>query len=207
MQIINCEQGSFEWLLARCGKFTATDASEVKTAGKGLETLSCEKAAEIKSGKPEIITASPAMLRGKELEPLARACYCESTGQEVKEVGFVVLDDFTGCSPDGLVGEDGLIEIKCKTQAHHFFAVANRWIDPKHYAQMQFQLLVTGRKWCDYVLYNPDFEEHPMWVCPVKRDEEFISRLEAGLQKGRELIKENLRKFEEVYNLWEELNG
>lgn len=199
MQIINCEQGSFEWFLARMGKFTATDASEIKTAGKGLETLAVKKAAEIESGKPDIIPPTSAMIRGKELEPLAREAYERATGQEVVQVGFCVLDDFTGCSPDGLVGEEGLIEIKCKTSQHHFFAVANRWIDPEHKAQMQFQMFVTGRKWCDYVLYCPDFEEHPLYIQTVKRDEEFIEKLRTGLTKGRGLIQDNLRKFAEVY--------
>lgn len=203
MEIINCAQGSYEWLAVRAGRFTATDASEVKTAGKGLETLSYQIAAFKLTGElPEVVTSS-AMERGKMLEPQARAAYIEATGQEVQTVGFCALDEFIGCSPDGLVGTDGLIEIKCKTDPHHLFAVVNGWVDPKHEWQMQFQMLVTDRKWCDYVLYNPNFKE-PLYIKTIQRDEEKIAKLREGLALGVKLAKEHIKQFEDVYKIEEE---
>ena len=89
MEIINCAQGSYEWLAVRAGRFTATDAIEVKTAGKGLETLSYQIAAFKLTGElPEVVT-SAAMERGKMLEPKAREAYIEATGQEVQTVGLL----------------------------------------------------------------------------------------------------------------------
>ena len=171
MIIHNCIQGSFEWEELRAGKFTATDAYTLKTAGKGLDTLCYDKAAERITGNPIYTPLTKAMEWGKEQEPKARKCYEEITGELVKCVGFAEMDEFAGCSPDGLVGKDGLIEIKCKQENNHLFAIVNDWIDPKHECQMQFQMLVTGRNWCDYVLYNPLFK-NPIYVKRVFKDAE-----------------------------------
>ena len=200
MQIYNCEQGSFEWHELRSGRFTATDAVELHTNKKGLETLALEKATYRITRVPPEFFETPAMARGKELEPQARAAYKQVTGQEVQEVGFCVKDDYVGCSPDGLVGDSGLIEIKCKTGPHHLFAVINNWVDPKHFAQMQFQMLVTGRKWCDYVLYNPDFFE-PIYIQTVKADAKYQAELIEGIKRGVGLIAFYEDKFKEHYTI------
>lgn len=203
MKIINCLQGTFEWHELRLGRFTATDADTIKTAGKGLSTLAYEIAAfKITKTLPDILI-TPAMERGKMLEPQARQAYAEATGQEVKEVGFCELDEFVGCSPDGLVGDKGLLEIKCKTDSHHLFAVANDWIDPKHMWQMQYQMLVTDREWCDYVLYNPNFKPNSLYIKTVKRDEDKIAQLNEGLEIGCKLVQEALDKFNHVYEIKE----
>lgn len=201
MQIINCAQGSYEWHTLRSGRFTATDASEIKTAKKGLETCALEKATFRITQIPPDFISTPAMERGKILEPRARNAYRVATGQEVQEVGFCVYDDFVGCSPDGLVGDDGLIEIKCKTDKHHLFAVINNWIDPDHYAQMQFQMLVTGRKWCDYVLFNDNFAEHPLYIQTVQIDDKFQEGLLHGIKRGVDLIKQYEKQFKEAYTI------
>lgn len=201
MQIINCQQGTYDWLALRSGRFTATDAETVKVHAKGIDTLAYEIAAFKLTGElPEIITTY-AMERGKMLEPKARAEYEQATGQEVQQVGFCALDEFVGCSPDGLVGDDGLIEIKCKTAPHHLFAVVNDWVDPKHLWQMQFQMLVTGRKWCDYVLYNDEFAPNSLYIRTIKRDEDKIAQLQEGLAIGRKLVQEAIKKFNGVYEL------
>ena len=200
MQICNCEQGSYEWIDLRSGRFTATDAGELYTNKKGLETCAIEKATYRLTKVPPDMFLTPAMARGKELEPRARATYKQVTGQDVQEVGFCVMDDYVGCSPDGLVGDEGLIEIKCKTGPHHLFAVINKWIDPKHYGQMQFQMLVTGRKWCDYVLYNPDFSE-PIYIQTVKADPIYQADLLEGIRHGKCLIAFYENKFKECYTI------
>lgn len=201
MQIINCAQGTYEWHTLRSGRFTATDATEIKTAKKGLETCALEKATFRITKTPPDFFMTPAMERGKMLEPRARNAYRIATGQEVQEVGFCVYDDYVGCSPDGFVGEDGLIEIKCKTDVNHFFAVINNWIDPKHYAQMQFQMLVTGREWCDYVLFNDNFAEHPLYIQTVKADESYQGDLWLGIKRGVNLIKQYEKQFKEAYTI------
>lgn len=201
MQIINVTQGSYEWLEARAGRFTATDAETVKTCGKGLDTLAYQKAAFKLTGIiPEIVNTY-AMERGKMLEPLARKAYIEATGQEVQEIGFYALDEYVGCSPDGLVGDDGLIEIKCKTDPHHLFAVANDWVDPKHLWQMQYQMYVTDRKWCDYVLYNDNFAPNSLYIRTIKRDADMQEEICKGLTVGRKLVKEAIKKFKGVYEI------
>ena len=201
MQIIECLQGSYDWHALRAGRFTATDAETVKTHGKGLETLAYEIAAFKLTGElPDIIT-TPAMERGKILEPQAREAYIQATGQEVQTVGFCAVDDFVGCSPDGLVGDDGLIEIKCKTSPHHLWAVVHDWVDPKHDWQMQYQMLVTDRRWCDYVLFNPEFAPNSLYIKTIKRDEDKIAKLQEGLEIGRKLVQEAISKFNGVYDL------
>lgn len=201
MQIINCQQGTYDWLALRAGRFTATDAETVKVHGKGIDTLSYEIAAFKLTGQLPDIISTPAMERGKILEPRARQEYIEATGQEVKQVGFCSFDEYVGCSPDGLVGDEGLLEIKCKTAPHHLFAVANDWVDPKHLWQMQFQMLVTGRKWCDYVLYNDEFAPNSLYIKTIQRDEEKIAKLQEGLEIGRKLVQEAIQKFNGVYEI------
>lgn len=201
MQIINCMQGSYEWHALRAGRFTATDAETVKTHGKGLETLAYEIAAfKITGQLPEMIS-TPAMERGKMLESQAAAAYAEATGQAVQDVGFCAVDDLVGCSPDRLVGSDGLVEIKCKTNPHHLYAVVHDWVDPKHLWQMQWQLMVTERQWCDYTLFNPDFAPNSLYIKTIRRDEDKIAQLREGLEIGRKLVREAMDKFSEVYRI------
>lgn len=201
MEIINCQQGTYEWRALRAGRFTATDAETVKVHSKGLETLAYEIAAFKITGQLPDMPTSAAMERGKMLEPLARAAYMQATGQEVQEVGFCAVDDLVGCSPDGLVGDKGLIEIKCKTGPHHLWAVVHDWVDPKHEWQMQWQMLTAERGWCDYVLFNPDFAPNSLYIKTIRRDEDKIAKLREGLEIGRKLVQEAMTKFSEVYSI------
>lgn len=198
MIIHKVTQGSAEWHALRAGRFTATDAGELKTAGKALETCAMIKAAYLLTGNLPDTYTSPAMEWGKAWEPKARAAYSEYIGEDVKTVGFVELDEFAGCSPDGLVGNDGLCEIKCKQDKNHLFTVLTGKVDPAHYAQMQFQMLVTGRKWCDYVCFNPLFK-NPLYVKRVEKDEEMQAKIAEGLAKGRELICQYIKNYEDYY--------
>lgn len=194
--IYDVEQGSREWLELRAGRFTATEASTIKTAGKGLETICLEKAAFWITGEPPETFETPAMRWGKEYESVAREAYRKTIWQEVKTVGFCALDEYVGCSPDGLVGDDGLCEIKCKQVKAHLQTIISEYVDLAHYGQMQFQMLVTGREWCDYVCYNPFFT-NPLFVRRIYRDEDYIAKLKSGLEKGREMIKDYIKKYEE----------
>ena len=204
MIIHNCVQGGELWLNLRAGRFTATDAPELipdKRTGKakkGLETLTFKKAAYWITGNLPDTFTTPAMEWGHIQEPHARALYAEITGNEVQEVGFVEQDDYAGCSPDGLVGKEGLIEIKCKQDYNHLYAVCNEWIDPEHELQMQYQMLITGRNWCDYVLYNPLFK-NPIYVQRVFKNADVQAQLAEGLANGRELIHQHIKDYERRY--------
>lgn len=195
MQIINCQQGTQEWLQARLGKLTASDAHTIGVAGKGLETLCLKKVAEILTQKIEECYKSPAMLNGNETENQARNAYELETGNIVTKVGFCELDEFTGASPDGLVGDDGLVEIKCKTDVVYVKELLGEPIDPEHVSQMQFQMWVTDRKWCDYAVYNPNFPKS-LIIKRVNRDEVAIAKIKAGVETGKAMIKNYLLKIQ-----------
>ena len=150
-------QKSPEWRQVRCGKIGASDISDVlaKGQGKTRKTLMLRVLAERLSGIPQETYCNSAMDWGTEHEPFARNMYEMETSCSVKQVGFVEWDEYAGCSPDGLVGDDGLVEIKCpNTSTHLSYILANKM--PATYVnQVQAQMWVAERKWCDFVSYDP----------------------------------------------------
>ena len=184
------EQGTPEWFAVRKNKMTASNAQEIGNAGAGLETCILGIMVELFSSatKKEHYTNNH-IDRGKELEEHARALYELEHGVTVEQVGFIEYDEYSGCSPDGLVGEDELIEIKCHEDMKHLKLLLNgeKEINTSYIWQMQMQMLVTNRKKCTYIAYNPNFQRS--MVCfTVLRDEEKIEKLREGLRKGTELI-------------------
>ena len=129
MKIHNFKQGTDEWLGVRLGKFTASTATAIAAKGAGLNTLVFEKVAEALTGKPKPSFTNPDIERGNELEEMARNSYELETGKKVVEVGFCELDENTGASPDGLSGDKGLIEIKCKNDANFAKFLYDKKID------------------------------------------------------------------------------
>jgi len=194
--IIDVQQNTDAWFEARLGKLTASDASTIMTAGKGLETLVFEKVAEILTGKAKDSFVNEAMEKGHELEMEARNSYEITTGKMVKTTGFHVLDEMlqVGCSPDGLVDNDALIEIKCPTAPVFARYLYDGKIDPKYVAQMQMQMWITDRKWCDYVVYNPDFDTSTV-VTMEKRNQEMIDKIIEGTIKGLTQLNQILEKL------------
>lgn len=186
------KQGTAEWLQVRLGKFTASDAQAIATNGKGLETLVYEKAAEILTGQIKEQYTNGDMERGNALEMLARNSYELETGVIVTQVGFIEIDQYEGCSPDGLVGEEGLVEIKCKNDSNFVKFLFDGLIDPAHEWQMQHQLKVTGRKWVDYVLFNPNFQRSTV-ITRVLRAEDKIVKLTKGIETGKTKLAEVLK--------------
>ena len=179
MRILEAEQGSEEWLAARVGRPSASQFHKLVTS-KGKASTSADKYIDLMiserlTGRSELIFVTDAMQRGTDLEPEARAYYELVTGNEVEEVGFILDDSGEfGCSPDGLVGYDGGVEIKCPA-AHNHVAWARKGVCPsKHYAQVQGCMYITGRKWWDFMSYHPDIK--PL-IVRVERDEEFITNL------------------------------
>lgn len=189
----NIEQRTDEWHALRAGKFTGSRFADVlaineKTGRplKARQDLIWQIAAERMSGKPKDSISSQAMAWGTDVEPFAREAYELETGNAVVEEGFVLhpqFGAFCGVSPDGLVGQDGGIEIKCpKDPAIHLA----RFIDgvPAEYVpQIQGCLWVTGRQWWDFLSYDPRFSGTPyeMLRIRVERDEAFIKNLERAV--------------------------
>ena len=193
------EQNTPEWMQVRLGKFTASDCYAIGTAGSGkgkdgLETLCLEKASEILTGQlPEMFTNED-VERGHQLEQEARISYELETGRAVEQVGFIEVNEFVGCSPDGLVEEDGLVEFKAKNNKNHLIALLGK-IDIKYQWQMQFQMLCLARNWCDFVSFNPNYSKAPnIKIVRVYKDDEMQDALKRGLDKGINRIKEILEK-------------
>ena len=138
------------------------------------------------------------MKRGNEFEDKARTIYELETGNTVKQVGFVEIDEHEGASPDGLVGDEGLIEIKNHSDVVFTELALTRKIDPKYVAQMQMQMYVTGRKWCDYFGFNPNFD--PCFVLiRVKPDPEAFEKLSEALPYAKNLLKQEKAKLDEIF--------
>ena len=193
MQILQAEQGSQEWLDARLGRPSASQFHKlIKSNGKpsaSADDYINAMIIERISGMSAPVFVTEWMTRGNELEPDARNLYTLITDNEVQEVGFILDNSGEfGCSPDGLIGEDGGIEIKCPAPSNH-----DKWSDKgvcptKHYAQVQGCMWITERKWWDFMCYHP--EKDP-FIVRVERDEEFIKNLaEQVLLAVTEIISE-----------------
>jgi len=195
MEIIECIQGLPEWFTAKAGIPSASNFSKIVTAdgkpSKQRTKYLYKLAGEVIVGVAEETYQSAAMLQGIELEASAREMYQFVTGQEVKEVGFCLANGY-GCSPDGLVGNKGLIEIKCpimSTQVGYLLANA---LPKDYWQQVQGQLLVTEREWVDFVSYFAGLK--PL-IVRVTRDEPFLKALEIELKIFVEELKELVQKI------------
>lgn len=162
MKIINCIQGSEEWHAARAGRVTASRLSDMMATtksgwGASRANYKAELVAERLTGKIAESYSNAAMKWGTDMEPEARSAYSFMRDQEVTPVGFVIHPhiDMAGASPDGLVGADGLVEIKCPNTATHIDTLLNGAVPEKYYLQMQWQMICCERKWCDFVSYDP----------------------------------------------------
>ena len=191
MQVIECVQGTEEWLTARIGVLTASlfsTALDVLKSGKpskAAEDLAFDIAHEaVSRAKAGTVFATPAMARGSELEPLARAAYEGKTGAFVDECGLILSDDGRlGYSPDGLIGNDGLIEIKCPSNSRKISTI---WLtgDVSEYIhQMQGGMMLTGRKWCDFIMFDPSLEpvNKHLYIKRIERDDAFIEDMRSKL--------------------------
>ncbi|WP_333810760.1 lambda exonuclease family protein [Timonella senegalensis] len=168
------EQGSPEWLLARCGILTASNVGSLLTPTLKIASSETSRAiqrlltAERITGHVEEVFVSADMERGMFDEPLARDLY-STTYAPVTELGFMVreIDGYKlGYSPDGLVGEDGLIEIKSRKQKIHLKTILDDSVPTENMAQIQAGLLVSGREWCDYLSYCGGMPMYRIRVLP-----------------------------------------
>lgn len=185
------QQGTAEWRTVRLGKVTASRVSDVmaKTRtgyGASRANYMAELIVERLTGVPAEHYPNTAMLWGTNTEPLARAAYEVREGALVEEVGFVPHPtiELAGCSPDGLVGTDGMLEIKCPNTATHIETFLDDQAPPKYLPQMQWQMACTGRAWVDFVSFDPRMPEDMQYtIRRVNRDDEFIATLEQEVIK------------------------
>ena len=203
MKIIEtCEQGGAEWLAMRLGKVTASKVSDVLSKGRGSapskmsETYMIELIAEVLTGNSKPFFENDAMRWGTETEPQARAMYAVNNDfVDVKEVAFVKHNEQIGISPDGLIGEDGLLEIKCPNTTTQLKRALSDDYSADYKAQIQMQLWVTEREWCDFLSFDPRLDCEAGYLQQrVFRDEEYIEEMKtkvyAFVKKMNEIIEQ-----------------
>ena len=189
MKVIDAEQGTAEWLAGRAGKVTASmiSAVESKIDTASYKDYQAQLVAEILTGKPQGSGFSnEAMQFGIDTEPLARSAYEAETGRNVDEIGLCIHPTIerSGASPDGLVGDSGLLEIKCPKVATHLGYLVANVVPAKYKNQMMWQMACTGRDWCDFVSFRPDLPEHlQLFLIRFNRDNKRIAEMEAAVIK------------------------
>jgi len=203
------EQGTEAWFNIRIGKVTASRVADVLAKTKtGYSTtrdnymaqLVCER---LTGQKGESFT-NAAIQHGIETEAYARAAYEARYDVLVDEVGFVPHPsiEMSGASPDGLVGDDGLIEIKCPNTATHIETLLSESVPNKYYTQMQFQIACTGRKWCDFVSFDNRLPtELQMFVKRVPRDDMYIKLIEDEIVKFLAELDTKINQLMKVKNV------
>ena len=198
------EQRSEEWFQARLGKVTASRVADVLAKIKSGESASrrnykIQLVSERLTGEKQETYINQAMQDGIDREFYARERYVQQFG-EVEEVGFVKHPTLeAGASPDGMVGEDGIIEIKCPMGSTHTETLMTQDVPSRYVPQIQFQLLVTGRKWCDFVSYNPMFPEHlQVFVKRVEADPVYQKELESEVKQFLSEVDNVINKLKEI---------
>lgn len=205
MKVHNVEQGTKEWLDLRSGiptasnfkKLVASKGDRSKSLDEYARTLAAEKFA---GGEIDSFEGNAHTERGRLLEPEAVESYCFAHEVEAQEVGFITNDAGTvGCSPDRLIGEDGMLEIKCLKAENHIKAILYHKKHGKsptdYYQQAQGQMMVAGRKWCDLCFYHPTL---PMLVVRQTPDIDFTMNLSIRLTEVQKLRDEIIKVLEEV---------
>ena len=181
------DQRTDEWFQARLSKCTASRISDVLAKIKSGESAArrnykIQLVTERLTGKrAEDVFVSTAMQNGIDREPMARDLYIQKTGKIVTEVGFIDHPDiaYAGCSPDGVIEADnGILEIKCPMDSTLVDVWMNKEVPSKWMPQIQFQLSVTGARYCDFVAYSPNFPDNlQLYIQRVERDELYIDQI------------------------------
>lgn len=191
------EQRTEEWFQARCGMVTTSrfvDAVDRLRSGElsaKAKAYAMEIVTETLTGQPLEKTTNYAMQWGTDYEEEARQAYELETFNEVKQVGFIKLNDRIGGSPDGLIGDDGMIEIKCPyNQVNHIETYIYKQVPEQYISQVQGGMWINNRKWCDFVSYDPRLKGtgKELVIIKVERDEEYIKELERSLNEFTEYV-------------------
>ena len=203
------DQGSEEWFTIRIGKVTASRVADVIAKTKTgysasrdnyMAQLVCERL----TGQKGDSFTNAAMQHGTDTEPLARAAYEAFKDVLVDEVGFVPHPSIimAGASPDGLVGDDGLLEIKCPNTATHIETLLSQTVPSKYNTQMQFQMACTNRSWCDFVSFDNRLPaELQMFVKRVPRDNMYIRLMEEEIVKFLNELDLKIAQLMEIKNV------
>ncbi len=194
LQIFNCEQGTPEWFACRLAIPTASRFKDVLAKGQGLtrKKYLYTLAGEALTGEVAESYTNEHMERGKAMEAQARELYAFTHDAEPVQVGFMRRGD-AGCSPDSLLGEDGLLEIKTKLPALHLECMDLNRLPPEHVAQVQGQLWISGRQWCDFVSYWPKL---PLFCIRVQRDDAYIAALAVEVEAFNAELSAIIRKYQ-----------
>lgn len=203
------EQGSESWFAIRCGKVTASRVADVIAKTKSGPSASranyaAQLVAERLTGKVGESFSNAAMQWGTDNEPDARLAYEFRTDAEVEQVAFVAHPsiDMSGASPDGLVGLDGLVEIKCPNTATHIETLLGQVIPGKYQTQMLWQMACTGREYCDFVSFDPRLpEEMRLFVKRLPRDDARIAEMEAEVTAFLTEITATVAELTRLYGL------
>lgn len=185
------DQRSAEWFAARLGKATASRIADICATtksgyGASRKNYAAQLVCERLTGTPAETFSNAAMQWGTEKEPEARDAYCQHMLCAVKEVGFIdhPTIPMSGCSPDGLIGEDGLVELKCPNSATHIETLLGGGFADKYVKQAVWQMACTGRAWCDLASFDPRLPDNMrLFVQRIPRDEQQVKDLEAEVAK------------------------
>lgn len=199
------EQNTPEWHQARCGSLGASAVAEAlaktKTGwGAGRTNVKARLVIERLTNTPQESFKSGPMQWGHDQEDNAANAYAFLTGNEVQVCGIYKHPTIEGthASPDRLVGEDGLVEIKCPNSATHLETLLKKKIAGNYITQMQWQMAVTGRKWCDFVSFDPRFpESKQVFIQRVERDDKVIAQLEKDVAEFLAEVEADLKALDE----------
>ena len=198
---MNILQRSDDWQTARIGKITASrikDLTAKPRTGKALNATLTELLAERLTGQKAECFVNRAMQWGIDNEQNAIASYENATGQFVVGSGLInhPTIPMSGASPDGLVGDDGLIEIKCPETTTHTNTLLTGQVPSEYLPQMMWQMACTGRAWCDFVSFDPRMPENlQIKIIRVMRDDEVIGELEQQVIKANEVLEKTLEQL------------
>ena len=201
------EQQTNEWFTARLGKVTASRVADVIAKTKtgysaSRDNLMAQLICERLTGQKGESFTNAAMEHGTQTEPLARSAYENARNLLVKEVGFINHPriEMSGASPDGLVDDDGLVEIKCPNTATHIDTLLSGKVPTKYITQMQWQMLCCQRKWCDFVSFDNRLPEHlQLFVQEVEFDPEYAAMLEKEVVLFLTELDNKVAKLKEKY--------
>lgn len=200
------DQRSDEWFQARLGKVTASRVADVMAKTKtgysaSRDNYMAQLIVERMTGKPAESFSNAAMEWGTAQEPFARAAYEVAQSVMVEEVGFVQHPSIeqAGASPDGLVGDDGLVEIKCPNTATHIETLLSQSVPAKYLPQIQWQLACTNRQWCDFVSFDPRMPEGAqLFIKQVTIDRDYIAQMEQEVCKFLSEVDQKLSQLRSI---------
>lgn len=199
-------QRSSEWFAARCGSLGASQLADAlaKTKsgwGASRANLRAKLVVERLTGQQEDGFTSAAMQWGVEKEEEARIAYSFLTGRNVVEVGLYKHPTIIGthASPDGLVDDDGCIEIKCPNSATHIETLKSNLVAHKYLLQMQWQMRCADRQWCDFVSFDPRMPDHLMlYIQRVQRDNDMLATLESEVRAFLAEVDEDVKALSKI---------